>query len=117
MRDSISIIATRETRQLTHQKRDGIVQISKINTRSLPGEIARGKRIRRLGIRLYRIHCGMLGYRYVACGERKTKYYKSHTLTSGYIKHQHKAVRNMIAIKDRERYAFLNEYQPLFYRR
>lgn len=70
------------------------------------------------GIRFNKIKSGNFAQRYtrLRTGQRKTKYSPC-TLLIGLVPGKHKAVRNMISIKERVQYDFLNDYQPLIYRR
>ena len=103
---------------LTFHRPDRISEVTESCTFTLSDEAHQQQHNRKLGIRFIKIKSSYYAQRYtrVRTGERKTKY-RPCTLLIGFLPGKHKAVRNMISIKERVQYDFLNEYQPLIYRR
>lgn len=103
---------------LTFHQPDRIAEVSENCTFTLLDEAHQQQRNRKMGIRFWKIKSGYYAQRYtrVRTGERKTKY-RPCTLLIGFVPGRHNAVRNMISIKERVQYDFLNNYQPLIFRR
>ena len=114
---SIPEKATRGTSLTAHQP-ECLYYTAKEYTFTLLDNAQRNDMSIHAGIRFGKIKPGFYGKRYtkLRSGKRQTRY-GLRTLLLGIASDRHKAVRDMISIKERVQYDSVNRYQPLCYRR